>query len=360
MADDILKLVEDEEAVACRDLHRGVIISPGAIGDCVMMLPLARFMKDSLGLGGVDFIGHSEYIDFFPGRTCIDRITSLDSIEFHRLFVDHGDFDLEDNDRLIGSLGGYEWVVSFLGHGDGNYESNLIFTVHCSRGAEITLLPLEPADGFSGHTSEFHVRSFIEANSPDETDEAGEANEAGYEFDGREVLIRPHPSDVQCGRELLASVGVKAGGRIVLIHPGSGGRSKCWALENFCGLADMLAAEGASVVFVLGPAESERFDAGAMSVMEAAGTCISGLDMCQIVQILGCAEVFVGNDSGISHIAGGLGRAVVTVFGPTDPARYRPVGPGVRVFQADMAGFDGIHPKDVQDAARLVCGILDD
>ncbi len=354
MADDILKLVEDEEADACRDLHRGVIISPGAIGDCVMMLPLARFMKDSLSLGGVDFIGHSEYIDFFPGRTCIDRTTSLDSIEFNRLFVDPGDFDLEDNDRLIGSLGGYEWVVSFLGHGDSNYESNLIFTVHCSRGAEITVLPLEPADGFSGHISEFHVRSFIEANLLDDADETG------YEFDGREILIRPHPSDTQCGRDLLGSVGTKAGGRIVLIHPGSGGRSKCWALENFCGLADTLTAEGAEVVFALGPAESERFDAGAMSAMEAAGTCISGLNLCQIVQILGCAKVFIGNDSGISHIAGGLGRNAITVFGPTNPARYRPIGPGARVFQADMAGFEGICPKDVQNAAKLVCEILDD
>lgn len=352
--DDILKLVQDEEAGACRGLHRGVIISPGAIGDCAMMLPLARFMKDSLPLGGIDFIGHSEYIDFFPGRTCIDRVISLDSIEFHRLFVDHGDFDLEDGDRLIGSLGGYEWVVSFLGHGDGNYESNLIFTVHCSRGAEITLLPLEPADSFSGHISEFHVRSFIEANS------LSKADEADYDFDGREVLIRPHPSDIQCGRELLASASVEAGKKIVLIHPGSGGRAKCWTLENFCGLANILTAEGAQVVFVLGPAESERFDAGAMSAMEAAGKCISGLNLCQIVQILCCTKLFVGNDSGISHIAAGLGRDAITVFGPTDPARYRPIGPGARVFQADMAGFDGICQKDIQDAAKLVCEILDD
>jgi hypothetical protein len=45
MAKDILKLVEEKEAESERTRRRGVIISPGAIGDCLLMLPLAKYSE---------------------------------------------------------------------------------------------------------------------------------------------------------------------------------------------------------------------------------------------------------------------------------------------------------------------------
>ena len=79
------------------------------------MLPLARFMKESCKLGSIEFVGHTGYIDFYPGRTCVDGIRSIDSIDFHRLFADAKDFAVEDGDALITAFGRYSWIVSFLG-----------------------------------------------------------------------------------------------------------------------------------------------------------------------------------------------------------------------------------------------------
>ena len=66
--DNILSLLREKAAEAARAALRGVILQPGAIGDCVLTLPLAQFMKDCLGLGGVDILGHTEYIGVLPGR----------------------------------------------------------------------------------------------------------------------------------------------------------------------------------------------------------------------------------------------------------------------------------------------------
>ena len=69
MPDDIIKLLDEKEAAARKNMRCGAMISPGAIGDCILMLPLAAVIKDSLGLGRMDFIGNAEYIEFYPNQT---------------------------------------------------------------------------------------------------------------------------------------------------------------------------------------------------------------------------------------------------------------------------------------------------
>src|SRR4030066_2460470 len=98
---DILELLQQKVAQMAREMQRAVILQPGAIGDCILTLPLAKFMKDNLQLGGVDILGHTEYTGILPGRTCIDGIRSIDSMDLHRLFVEPNTFDLADRDPLI-------------------------------------------------------------------------------------------------------------------------------------------------------------------------------------------------------------------------------------------------------------------
>ena len=69
MSRDIIQSAAENTSDTCRDFRRGVIISPAAIGDCLLMLPLARFMKERLRLGSIDMIGHCDYVGFYPGRT---------------------------------------------------------------------------------------------------------------------------------------------------------------------------------------------------------------------------------------------------------------------------------------------------
>ena len=227
MAKDILRLVEEKEAESERTRRRGVIISPGAIGDCLLMLPLAKYMKDFLQLGGVDFIGHTDYISYFPGRTCVDGIRSIDSVEFHRLFTNAGEFSIEDGDALVSSFMLYEWIVSFMGHGHSDFEDNLIFAVHCSHSAEITILPLIAETKECNHISEFYIQEFLKENALEvklETVNSGD------------IFVHAHKSDIACGQKLLGSIGIKSLEKTVIIHPGSGSSKKCWHVDNFCAI----------------------------------------------------------------------------------------------------------------------------
>ncbi len=97
-------------------------------------------MKKSLNLGSVDFLGHTEYIGIFPGRTCIDGVSSIDSIDLYRLFIDSKEFALADKDPLIKTFSEYSWIVSFLGEPNSDFEKNLIFTTNCNHDSEIITL----------------------------------------------------------------------------------------------------------------------------------------------------------------------------------------------------------------------------
>jgi heptosyltransferase III len=347
-SDNILNLLREEEAKASRRALRGVILQPGAIGDCILTLPLAEFMKDCLGLGGVDVLGHTEYIGILPSRTCVDGIRSIDSVDLHRLFVETDTFDLVDGDALINVFGNYAWIVTFLGEPDSNFEQNLIFTANCSRSTEVITLSLKPSEESSAHVTDFYIQQFIA--------------QSGLSLEPRPVcktrsLIKATKADINRGRELLKEINVDSPEKIVVIQPGSGGSHKCCHLDNFLAVAEELVSKNIQVIFLLGPAELEQsFDSAQdgepvepfseappavlLRKIEAAGAkCLMDLSLTQVLELLSCADALLGNDSGVTHLAAALGVKTIAVFGPTNPAIYSPIGPAVTVLASNDADF---------------------
>ncbi len=330
MDDNILDMLKDKGAEAVRNAHRGLILQPGAIGDCILTLPLAKFMKESLGLGEVDILGRGEYINILPGRTCVSGVRSMDSLELHRLFTGAKEFDVADGDALINFFADYLWIVTFLGEPDSDFEQNLIYTVNCSHSAEVITLSMMPPEKFKGHLSDYYAGQFVE--------QSGMSLEQ-YRFKPDEALIKATEADAKRGRELLREFNVRLSGNLVILHPGSGGLHKCWYVENFLAVAEKLISRGFEVVFLLGPAEQERFSRSVLGNLKKTAKCLTDLSLTQVLWVLSCTDGFIGNDSGITHLAAGLGIKTAAVFGPTNPTVYRPIGPAVTIFNSRAASF---------------------
>ncbi len=73
--------------------------------------------------------------------------------------------------------------------------------------------------------------------------------------------------------------------------------------------------------------------------MSKAGKGLTNLSLTEIVGLLSCAGYFVGNDSGITHLAAGLGTKTIAIFGPTNPNMCGPVGPKVTLLKGAPAAF---------------------
>ncbi|HNY80463.1 MAG: glycosyltransferase family 9 protein [Sedimentisphaerales bacterium] len=338
-SDDILSLLVEKGAQVAKEAQRAVILQPGALGDCILTLPLAKLMKEALGLGGVDIVGHSEYIGILPGRSCVSSIRSIDSTDLHRLFVEPAKFDLADRDPLIDTFADYAWIVTFLGEPDGDFEQNLIFTANCSHSAEIITLSLKPPQESKQHVAEYYVQQFaLQSGLP--SDRLGLAAD--------QILIEVTEGDRERGLELLEQAGIDVSKRLVVIQPGSGGRHKCWHLENFLSVARTLRDRGIEVLFLLGPAEVERFESMDKARLYVTAKCMAHLPLSQVVDLLSCADVVIGNDSGVTHLAAGMGLRTFALFGPTDPALYKPIGPALTVLQDTHDRFTTQPCPDLQ------------
>jgi hypothetical protein len=327
---DILSLLEAQSARSAKEMKRAVILQPGALGDCILTLPLVKLLKEALDLGGVDLVGHSDYVGILPERSCVDGIRSLESLDLHRLFVEPTRFDLADRDPLIHLFADYSWIITFLGEPGSDFEQNLIFTANCSRNAEVVTLPLKPPAGHARHITEYHTEQLAR--------QSGLPLEKA-KVDKKGVQVRVAAADRARGVAMRAQAGIDLAKRLVVIQPGSGGRQKCWHLENFLNVARTLRGPEVEVLFLLGPAEVERLRPSDKGQIHSVTRCIAHPSLAEVVGLLSCADAFLGNDSGVTHLAACMGLRTIALFGPTDPAVYQPLGPRVTVVQGQPEGF---------------------
>ena len=126
--------------------------------------------------------------------------------------------------------------------------------------------------------------------------------------------------------DLLTSEHINKNTPLIGVHPGAAyGGAKRWPLDRMARAADALASElGAVVVITAGPGEKEL--AAALQAAISARTLNLGprLDLMALAALLERLVLFVGNDTGVTHMAAAVGTPVVVVFGPMDWNVTRP------------------------------------
>lgn len=127
----------------------------------------------------------------------------------------------------------------------------------------------------------------------------------------------------------------------VALHPGSGSVSKCWAPERYACLAKWLRAAGYIPVLVEGPADAGAVAALLASLGDSSVKVVREMTIEALVALLARCAAFVGNDSGVTHLAGLVGCPTLALFGPSDPMLWAPVGPHVRVMRAPTINVSG-------------------
>jgi len=121
-----------------------------------------------------------------------------------------------------------------------------------------------------------------------------------------------------------------AKGGFAVIHPFSSSPKKTWPLENFRALAEMISTTpGMTVKWTAGPEETLPPDLLADAVHFD--------DLYKLGCWIATADVYIGNDSGISHLAAAVGTPVIAIFQATDPRIWAPRGAHVKVLEKPSA-----------------------
>lgn len=128
---------------------------------------------------------------------------------------------------------------------------------------------------------------------------------------------------------------------LVALHPGAGWGAKRWPVARYGTLAAALKTQGYGVVVNRAPGEEQLADE---VIRESGGAAIAvTMDLAELIAMTRRSVLAIGGDTGPLHLACALGKPVVGIYGPTDPARNGPWGVPFRVLR---------HPESRRDHSR--------
>jgi heptosyltransferase III len=252
---------------------RRLAIRPGAIGDFIVSLPALECLQ-------TDYYEVWAASHNVPLVRFADRVRSIASTGLDLLAV------LEPSPHLIEQLRSFDSIVSWYGANRPEFRQEVE-----RLDLPFTFFPALPPEGTGIHVTDFYL--------------AQARTLAPCQSDG--IPRIPCDTSLDGSRDAFA-----------VIHPFSGSARKNWPLENFRELARQLEAE-MPVHWCAGPDDPPL--QGAVRIDE----------LYELACWLAQARLFVGNDSGITHLAAAVGTPVLALFGPTDPAVWAPRGPHVQI-----------------------------
>jgi len=119
----------------------------------------------------------------------------------------------------------------------------------------------------------------------------------------------------------------------IILHPGAGAPEKCWPRDDATELARWLSREGHRIRVLIGPVERERERDSSWEEVAGRAALLPRCPTESLPDLLVACDFFVGNDSGVSHVAAATGVPTIAIFRSTDPRRWSPLGPRVRTLR---------------------------
>ena len=277
---------------------RFLILRGGAIGDFIATLPVFQALRAQWPAATIEIWGYPHIAELAVAAGWAQTVVSLDRAEMARFFVPEPQF----TDAQVAAIRSFDLVFNYLHDPVGQVRSNLLLagakqvlsgSPIIKRGPAIPFL-LEPLQALA-----FYDTDLLPA------------------LDFPEALRAP-------GRERLRARGVR--GQPVAVHPGSGSPSKNWPIERFVEIIRRLQAKKTEVIAVLGEADAAEAAVLARELPEL--PVLEGLTLVELAATLAECRAYLGNDSGITHVAAAVGLPVTALFGPSDADVWAPRGRG--------------------------------
>ncbi len=152
---------------------------------------------------------------------------------------------------------------------------------------------------------------------------------AGDIFPERTVQVPSHL--LEWGKAYLETLNTSPDRPLVLVHPGSGSAHKCLEPRRMVLLIEQLWRGGGCPLVLEGPADKDIVS-HTLQFMSKPPLVLRDLDLSQLTGVLAQIAVYIGHDSGVTHLSALLGVQTIALFGPTDPQRWAPHGSHVTIL----------------------------
>ena len=277
---------------------RLLAIFPGALGDFLCFLPALRILSQDRP---VDLFARTEFVDLVPSTV---TVYSLECRQIHRLFVPQSGQEEDLRDFFSEYLAIFSWM--------GSQQSTFTAELHSVSQKRARVFPFQPSS-MEMHQTDYYLTCVIE--NPSLADTLWEIPLKPEAVAWAERYWRQHD---MTDKPVLA------------LAPGSGAQEKNWPDPFFRAVAHWWHQRtSGTVVVILGPVEEER---GTPTTWPTEAVVARHLSLSQLAALLVGADFYLGNDSGVSHLAAALDVVSVVLFGPSNAQQWAPRGKHVTVL----------------------------
>jgi heptosyltransferase III len=321
-------------------MNQILVIRGGAIGDFILSLPAFRALREAYPDARIEILGYKHIAALAENRFYAQAVRSIEYGPLSSFFANHSELAPE----LVSYFASFDLIISYLYDPDRIFENNL-------RRCGVENLLSGPAKIFekSGHAARQLSRPI---------------EELGIRVVDLTEKIFVSEEDRQFAREFLRTLSPP----IVAIHPGSGSKEKNWPLQNWIELFSSNdhfsgakienghTEKGPSLLVVSGEADVAQTAQLEHDCKDRDVRFAKNLALPQLAAVLE-HTIFVGHDSGISHLAAAAGANCILLFGPTDPNVWAPRNENVRVLRAQSGRVDDLRIETVEAAVvAALCG----
>jgi len=301
-----------------------LVIFPGALGDCICFLPTLHALRGRHGRERLMLVAPAAILSLLVRSGLADEGLPIESAGVARLFVDGADLRDLVGARCVGD------VYSWFGSGEPTVRRNLSFlargVVRCQR--------FMPPRDYPGHVA----RHFLST--------AG----ASATLTAEQTRLPILPAEQAVARKFWSERGL-AGHPVLALHRGAGSAAKRWVDEGYRAVARWWSGRRGKILEVVGPADSD-------DPLEHSDALVRDRPLVEVAALLAEADLVLGGDTGIMHLAGAVGLRGVVLFGATEPHRWRPLG-GRMICLKSRAPCVGARPIQVEGISVLrVVGAL--
>ena len=290
---------------------RILVIRGGAIGDFILTLPAIKLLREAFPGAHLEILGYQHIIALAEDRFYADATRSIEYGAMAGFFVP----GCELAPDLVQYFASFQQVVSFLYDPSGFFEANL------RRAGVKNLLPAFAKIEDTAHAAQQLARPL---------------QRLALYLEDHAATVHPNSADHSAAARFFAGIGRPC----IAIHPGSGSPRKNWPVERWAAIAARL---GPSMQLVLIGGEADEASLAALCAACPGALVARDLPLPHLAAVLARCRLFLGHDSGISHLAAAAGTPCVLLFGPTDPAIWAPANPHATVIVApggDLASLD--------------------
>ena len=307
---------------------RILVIRGGAIGDFILTLPAIRLLRENFPAAHLEILGYRHIIALAEGRRYADSTRSIEYGAMAGFFIPRSVLAPD----LVEYFASFQQVVSYLFDPDGFFEANL------RRAGVKNFLPAYAKLDDTEHAARQLARPL---------------QSLALYLEDHAATVHPSARDHAFADEFLGT----SDAPLIALHPGSGSPRKNWPLENWRALGAWLLARPSPprLLLIGGEADHAQLDALIAAWRGAPVLLARDLPLPHLAALLARCRLFLGHDSGISHLAAAAGAPSLLLFGPTDPAVWAPVNPHVSILPAPGGDLAALPVAAVQaELARLL------